>query len=131
MARRFALLLVLAATLAAAPVRVFLETPAPRACAPGGRGTAPPTWLGCAADAGAPRPLAGDERLVLGLPLDLNVAAAGELAFVPGLSPRLAVAVVEDRARHGPFVAVDDLVRVRGIGPKRLAKARSALTVAP
>jgi len=132
MARALALLLVALAALAAAPLRVFLETPAPvRPCAPEGRGTVPRHWLGCAADGGASRPLGGDERLVLGLPLDVNRASARELAFVPGLGRRLAEAVVEERLRNGPFAAVEDVERVRGIGPKRLEKARPALTVAP
>ncbi len=132
MARRAALVVLVLATLAAVPLRIAIETPpAARVCVAEGRGTAPRHWLGCAADPGPPRPLAGDERLVLGLPLDLNRASARELAFVPGLSVRLAQAVVEDRARFGPFATVDDLVRVRGIGPKRLAKARSTLTATP
>ncbi len=130
-ARRLALALVLAAALAAAPLRAFVETPAPRTCAPEGRGAAPRHWMGCAADAGPRRRLAGEERLVLGLPLDLNAAGEAELAWIPGLSRRLAAAVVEDRDRSGPFARVDDLVRVRGIGPKRLEMARPALTVAP
>ena len=132
MARALALLVVALAALAAAPLRVFLETPAPsRPCAPEGRGTVPRHWLGCAADGGVPRPLGGEERLVLGLPLDVNRASARELAFVPGLGRRLAEAVVEERLRNGPFAAVEDVERVRGIGPKRLEKARPALTVAP
>lgn len=93
---------------------------------------APRHWLGCAADAGPPRALAPDERLVLGLPIDPNTAGTRELAFVPGLSRGLAVAVVEDRRLHGPFVRVADLLRVRGIGPKRLAAASPHLwTPAP
>jgi competence protein ComEA len=132
MAHRAALLLVVLAALAAAPVRVFLETPdPPRRCTSEGRGTAPRHWLGCAADPGVPRPLAGDERLILGLPLDVNRATARELAFVPGLGRHLAAALVDERARNGPFATVDEVVRVRGIGPKKLEKARPAITVIP
>ena len=96
-----------------------------------GRGTAPRHWLGCVADPGVRRPLAGDERLVLGLPLDVNRATAHELAFVPGLGRHLAAALVDERARNGGFATVDEVVRVRGIGPKKLEKARPALTVIP
>lgn len=91
----------------------------------------PRHWLGCAADAGPRRALADDERLLLGLPLDPNRAGARELSFVPGLSRRLAEAVVAHRAEAGPFRTVEDLVRVRGIGPKRLARARPCLAIAP
>jgi competence protein ComEA len=132
MARRVALLLALLAVLGAAPMRVLLETPAaPAPCHLSGRGTFPRHWIGCAADPGPPRALASDERLALGLPVDPNRASARELAFVPGLSRRLAAEVVADRERNGPFPDVESLVRVRGIGPKKLAQARASLIVAP
>jgi competence protein ComEA len=37
--------------------------------------------------------------------------------------------IVAFRERHGPFAAVDSLVRVPGIGPATLAKIRERLTV--
>jgi competence protein ComEA len=131
-ARRLALAALLAAVLAAAPLRAVLETPGPpRPCAPEGRGDVPRHWLGCPADPGPRRALAADERLVLGLPLDPNTAGSRELAFVPGLSRRLAAEVVEDRRLHGPYAQVADLLRVRGIGPKRLEAAAPHLQVRP
>jgi competence protein ComEA len=129
-ARRLALAALLAAVLGAAPLRVFLEVPAARSpCVPEGRGELPRHWLGCPADPGPPRALAADERLVLGLPLDPNTAGTRELAFVPGLSRRLAAELVEDRRLHGPYGRVADLLRVRGIGPKRLETASPHLRV--
>lgn len=130
MAHRLALLVAVAFALLAGPIRVFLERPAPpRSCDPEGRGAAPRHWLGCAADPGPSRPLEPDEALALGRPIDLNRASARDLSFVPGLSRALANAIVADRARNGPFRTVDDLDRVRGIGPKRLARARGSLAV--
>ncbi|WP_242343977.1 ComEA family DNA-binding protein [Anaeromyxobacter terrae] len=132
MARRIALLLALAAALAAAPLRDLLETPAvPTPCVPSGRGRFPRHWVGCAADLGAARPLASEERLALGARVDPNRASARELAFVPGLSRRLAAEVVADRERNGPYPDVESLLRVRGVGPGRLAQAREALVVEP
>jgi competence protein ComEA len=131
-APRLALALALACVLAAPASRVRLERPpAPRACAREGRGEPPRHWLGCAADPGTARALADDERLVLGLPLDPNRASARALAFVPGLSRRLAEELVADREANGPFASVYDLVRVRGIGPKRLARAEPHLAIGP
>jgi competence protein ComEA len=130
MARRVALLALLGAVLAASRSRRFLETPAPRApCAAEGRGVAPRHWLGCAADPGPPRALAADERLALGLAIDPNTAGSRELAFVPGLSRHLAEEVVQDRERNGRYVRVEDLLRVRGIGPRRLATAGPHLRI--
>ena len=130
--RRLALLLLLAATLAANPLRVALERPPalPPCTEPEGRGRPPRGWVGCSADPGPARPLSQEERLALGRPVDPNRAGARELALVPGLSRSLAAAVVEDRRRRGPFASVDDLLRVRGVGPGRLQAARPHLEVA-
>ncbi len=131
MPARIALALVLLATVAAPAVRLRLERPGPpRVCDPEGRGDPPRHWLGCAADPGTPRALLDDERLVLGRPLDPNRADARSLAFVPGLSRRLAEEIVADREANGPFRELADLVRVRGIGPKRLARAAPHLELA-
>ncbi len=129
MARRLALAALLLAVLSAPRLRALLDPPRHAPCDPAGRGTPPRHWLGCATDPGPPRDLAADERLVLGLPIDPNTAGTRELAFVPGLSRRLADEVVRDRERNGPYAQVEDLLRVRGIGSKRLAAASPYLEV--
>ena len=132
MATRLALAAVLVLVLAGPWLRRSAEVPPPpRACAPAGRGEPPRHWLGCAADPGPSRALADDERLLLGLPLDPNRAEERVLAFVPGLSRRLAAELVADRAARGPFPTVEDVARVRGVGPKRLARATPHLSIAP
>ncbi len=128
--RRFALAVTLVLVLVAGRLRVALEIPVARSgCSPEGRGEPPRHFLGCAADPGPPRALAAEERLALGLPLDPNTAGARELAFVPGLSRRLAEDIVLDRERNGPYRRVAELARVRGIGPRKLAEAASHLAV--
>ena len=131
MASRLALALVLLAVIAAGPLRARLERPPPPStCAnPEGRGVPPRGWLGCAGDSGPARPASEGERLVLGLPIDPNRAGTAELAHVPGLSAALARAIVADRTRNGPYASPEDLLRVRGIGPTRLARARPHLAV--
>lgn len=131
MLRRLALAALLLAVLAGPALRRRAEVPPARACALEGRGEPPRHWLGCAADPGPPRTLADDERLLLGLPLDPNHAEERVLAFVPGFSRRLAAELVADRAANGPFRRVEDVVRVRGVGPKRLARAAPHLEVPP
>jgi len=139
MARRLALLLLLLPPLLVAPLRDGLRPPPrPPACLPAPAGSPPRHWLPCAPahqpgeeGAGARRPLEDEERLLLGLPLDLNRARPEALAFVPGLTRRLAVAVAADRTIRGPFEQVEALRRVGGIGEKRLAQARGSLFVEP
>jgi DNA uptake protein ComE-like DNA-binding protein len=54
-------------------------------------------------------------------PLDPNTAPAAELELIPGIGPAVAGRIVEER-QNGAFVALEDLARVRGIGPALLAR---------
>jgi competence protein ComEA len=115
-----------------AVARLWLgRTASPRRCALEGRGAPPGEWVGCSTDSGPRRSLTARERLSFGIPIDLNTATGADLSLVPGLSPALGAAIEADRAREGPFETVEALTRVRGIGAKRLEKARSYLQVAP
>ncbi|GIK19278.1 MAG: hypothetical protein AMXMBFR77_14330 [Phycisphaerales bacterium] len=60
--------------------------------------------------------------------IDLNSASAAELQSLPGIGPALAARIVEDRNATGPFGSVDDLQRVRGIGPITIEKIRPLAT---
>jgi len=61
--------------------------------------------------------------------LNLNRATAKELEALPGIGPALAARIVAYREEHGPFAALDDLLRVPGIGPKTLDRLRDLVTV--
>jgi competence protein ComEA len=61
-------------------------------------------------------------------PVDVNRATAEELDRLPGVGPSTAAAIVTERERNGPFVAVDDLDRVPGIGPAKLEALRDLVT---
>lgn len=61
--------------------------------------------------------------------LDLNTADAQALEALPGIGPVLAQRIVEFRTRYGPFIQVDDLLKVQGIGPKTLERLRPLVTV--
>ncbi len=62
-------------------------------------------------------------------PLDLNQATELELEALPGVGPATAQAIIGYRTEHGPFVAVDDLLDVRGIGPAKLDAFRDLVRV--
>ena len=61
--------------------------------------------------------------------IDLNAASEAELGLLPGIGPAIAGRIVAYREEHGPFRTVDDLDRVKGIGPKILEKVRPLVRV--
>ncbi len=61
--------------------------------------------------------------------VDLNTATAEELDALPGVGPATAQAIIDHRSTNGPFVSVDDLLDVRGIGEAKLADLRDKVTV--
>ena len=61
--------------------------------------------------------------------VNVNVASAEELCTLPGVGEATAAAIIEEREGHGPFASVDDLMRVSGIGEKKLAKMRERICV--
>ena len=69
---------------------------------------------------GQERPVRGPARLLVGLPIDPNVADAATLETLPGIGPARAQAIVEARARRR-FRSKAELTRVPGIGPRTLA----------
>jgi competence protein ComEA len=62
-------------------------------------------------------------------PIDLNRAGAGDLDGLPGIGPVLAGRIVLQRRRYGPFRQVDELLAVRGVGPRLLERIRPWATV--
>ena len=75
-----------------------------------------------------PADLTSDDRLALGLAIDVNAASVTELESIPGIGPTRAAAIVADRERRGPFADVDALERVDGIGPATLEAIRAYVT---
>jgi competence protein ComEA len=61
-------------------------------------------------------------------PIDINKADAQVLQQLPGIGPKLAQRILDERAK-APFQSVDDLRRVSGIGPKILERLRPYVKV--
>jgi len=59
------------------------------------------------------------------------MASEEDLRRLPGVGPSKAKAILELRARLGRFRRPEDLLRVKGIGRKRLARLRPLLVVDP
>jgi len=62
-------------------------------------------------------------------PVNINTADSAQLQLVPGIGPSTAEKILQMRKSYGAFKSVNDLVAIRGIGPKRLEKMRKYLTV--
>jgi competence protein ComEA len=61
-------------------------------------------------------------------PVSLSSATIEQLDTVDGIGPTLAQRIVEYRQAHGGFRSVDELNQVGGIGEKRMAALRKAVT---
>lgn len=63
------------------------------------------------------------------LSVDPNHADRHELQALPGIGPVLAEAIIRSREQIGPFSDPSTLLRVPGIGPKRLEQLRPYLNL--
>lgn len=73
--------------------------------------------------ASATAPAPGETRI------DLNAASARDLEALPGIGPVLAGRIVEYRGRHGPFQRLEDLLQVKGLGPRLLDRLRAHVMI--
>jgi competence protein ComEA len=63
-------------------------------------------------------------------PVDVNAADLAGLQSLPGIGPAIAERILVTR-REQPFVSIDDLARVRGIGPATVERLRPHVVVGP
>ncbi len=61
--------------------------------------------------------------------VNINTADETQLQTLPGVGEATAKAIVEDRAKNGPFESPQDLMRVSGIGEKKFAKLEGSICV--
>ena len=61
--------------------------------------------------------------------VNLNTATKDDLVALPGIGPAKAQAIVDYRNQHGPFRAVEDVRKVKGIGEKLYLQIRPELAV--
>ncbi len=61
--------------------------------------------------------------------IDINRAAEIDLQRLPGIGPATAGKIVAYRGEHGPFERIEDVMRVKSIGPKKFEKIRQFIKV--
>lgn len=76
-----------------------------------------------------PESLPGASQMALGRKIDLNTATAADLEAMPGIGPKMAERIVQDRSDKGPYVSLESLMRVKGIKEKKLAQMRPYLAI--
>lgn len=85
------------------------------------------------AEAGTPGPAAGGgaagTKGAAPARVNLNTATAAELDTLPKVGPVLAQSIIDWRLEHGPFVTVEELDAVDGVGPKMLETLLPLVTV--
>ena len=64
-----------------------------------------------------------------GAQVNINTASAEELQTLSGIGEATSSAIVKDREENGPFGAIEDLMRVTGIGEKKYEKIRDRICV--
>ena len=66
--------------------------------------------------------------LVFGV-VNVNSANSAQLQILNGIGPSKAQEILKYRKAHGAFKTVDELVNVKGIGPKTLQNMKAQVSV--
>lgn len=94
-------------------------------------GLVDPKYSGSASNETYSRTGAGSSRASATKPtagsVSLNTATKSDLDRLPGVGPATAQKILEYRMQAGGFSSIDELLSVKGIGPKKLAAMRKYL----
>ncbi len=71
--------------------------------------------------------LSGDNGYSMAI--NINDATSGQLEELPGIGPVTAGNIIEYREEYGPFENKEQLMDVRGIGPKKFEKVRDLIDI--
>ena len=61
--------------------------------------------------------------------ININTASVEEIAKLEKIGPSYAERIVRHRKEHGPFEKPEDLMKVKGIGPKTFELNRDKISV--
>lgn len=71
----------------------------------------------------------GRAAVTVQAPLNINRASAAQLIELPGVGKVTAEKIIAYRTEKGLFTSVEDLQKVKGIGPKKLERLRPLVVV--
>ena len=90
---------------------------------------APAIPVEAAPEEAAPEEAAPEEEAAVLAVVDLNTATQAQLEALPGIGEVLAKRILKYRAAYGPFLNVEQLMEVDGIGEKRFEALKKWITV--
>jgi competence protein ComEA len=62
-------------------------------------------------------------------PVNINTASQWELETLPNIGPEKARAIITYRTTEGPFKNVEDLTKIKGIGPATIEKLKPYIMI--
>lgn len=65
------------------------------------------------------------ERMLVGIPLHPDQLDAAGWALLPGIGPVLSERIIADRHKYGAFGSLKGVLRVPGVGPRKLEAIKS------
>jgi comEA protein len=69
------------------------------------------------------------EVLLEGKTININTAPKTELIKLPGVGAKTADKIIEYREIHGKFDSIEEIMEVKGIGPKKFEKMKKFLSI--
>jgi competence protein ComEA len=63
--------------------------------------------------------------------ININIATQAELESLPGIGPTTAKKIIQYREQNGPFLTIEDIINVSGIGPGTYERLKNLITVGP
>ena len=61
--------------------------------------------------------------------ININEASIAELTQLKRIGPKIGKRIVEYRENYGPFAQIEDIMKVKGVGPKIFKLNKNRITV--
>ena len=73
--------------------------------------------------------LTGKSGVVMSSKININTASIEQLQQLNGVGLKKAQAIIDYRSQHGKFKSIDELINVKGFGPKLFEKNKALIRI--